>query len=94
MEISLPSYDLLYDISKKHWMHIENILPVSKNFLWLTEQNEIIKDMTDLVNVLQVGQLKVTTNKMSIIARGNAMEDISVNLCIGTKKHLGVAGLT
>ena len=54
-------------------MHIENIVPVSKNFLWLTEQNEIIKDMTDLVNVLQVGQLKVTTNKMSIIARGNAI---------------------
>ena len=50
--------------------------------------------MTDLVNVLQVGQLKVTTNKMSIIARGNAMEDISVNLCTGTKKHLGDAGLT
>ena len=44
-------------------MHIENIVPVSKNFLWLTEQNVIIKDMTDLVNVLQVGQLKVTTNK-------------------------------
>ena len=75
-------------------MHIENIVHVSKNFLWLTEQNEIIKDMTDLVNVLQVGHLKVATNKMSIIARGNAMEDISVNLCIGTKKHLGVAGLT
>ena len=75
-------------------MHIENIVPVSKHFLWLTERNEIIKDMTDLVNVLQVGQLKVTTNKMSIIARGNAMEDISVNLCTGTKKHLGVAGLT
>ena len=69
-------------------MHIENIVPVSKNFLWLTEQNEIIKDMTDLVNVLQVGQLKVTTNKMSIIARGNAMEDLSINLCIRTKKTL------
>ena len=64
-------------------MHIENIVPISTNLLWLTEQNEIIKDMTDLVNVLQVGQLKVTTNKMSIY-----------NLCIGTKKHLGVAGLT
>ena len=51
----------------------------------LTEQN-VIKDMTDLVNVLKVGQLKVTTNKMSIIARGNAMEDISINLCIRTKK--------
>lgn len=75
-------------------MHIENIVPISTNFLWLTEQNVIIKDMTDLVNVLQVGQLKVTTNKMSIIARGNAMEDTSVNLCTGTKKHLGVAGLT
>ena len=61
----------------------------------LTEQN-VIKDMTDLVNVLKVGQLKVTTNKMSIIARGNAMEDISINLCIRTKKkkHLSVAGLT
>ena len=69
-------------------------MPISTNFLWLTEQNVIIKDMTDLVNVLQVGQLKVTTNKMSIIARGNAMEDISVNLCTGTKKHLGDAGLT
>ena len=76
-------------------MHIENIVPISTNFLWLTEQNVIIKDMTDLVNVLKVGQLKVTTNKMSIIARGNAMEDISINLCIGIKKkHLGVAGLT
>ena len=58
------------------------------NFLWLTEQNVIIKDMTDLVKVLKVGQLKVTTNKMSIIARGNAMEDISINLCIRTKKTL------
>ena len=75
-------------------MHIENIVPISTNFLWLTEQNVIIKVMTDLVNLLQVGQLKVTTNKMSIIARGNAMEDISVNLCTGTKKHLGDAGLT
>ena len=54
-------------------MHIENIVPISKNFLWLTEQNVIIKDMTDLVKVLKVGQLKVTTNKMSIIARGNAI---------------------
>ena len=51
----------------------------------LTEQN-VIKDMTDLINVFKVGQLKVTTNKMSIIARGNAMEDVSINLCIRTKK--------
>ena len=71
-------------------MHIENIVPISKNFLWLTEQNVIIKDRTDLVNVLKVGQLKVTTNKMSIIARGNAMEDISINLCIGIKKNTWV----
>ena len=70
-------------------MHIENIVPISKNFLWLTEQNVIIKDMTDLVKMLKVGQLKVTTNKMSIIARGNAIQDISINLCIGTKKTLG-----
>ena len=71
-------------------MHIENIVPISTNFLWLTEQNVIIKDRTDLVNVLKVGQLKVTTNKMSIIARGNAMEDISINLCIGIKKNTWV----
>lgn len=45
--------------------------------------------MTDLVNVVKVGQLKVTTNKMSVIARGNAIEVISLNLSIGTKKHLG-----
>ena len=72
-------------------MHIENIVPISTNFLWLTEQNVIIKDRTDLVNVLKVGQLKVTTNKMSIIARGNAMEDISINLCIGIKKNTWVS---
>lgn len=35
--------------------------------------------MTDLVNVVKVGQLKVTTNKMSVIARGNAIEVISLN---------------
>ena len=72
-------------------MHIENIVPISTNFLWLTEQNVIIKDRTDLVNVLKVGQLKVTTNKMSIIARGNPMEDISINLCIGIKKNTWVS---
>ena len=72
-------------------MYIENIVPISTNFLWLTEQNVIIKDRTDLVNVLKVGQLKVTTNKMSIIARGNAMEDISINLCIGIKKNTWVS---
>ena len=72
-------------------MHIENIVPISTNFLWLTEQNVIIKDRTDLVNVLKVGQLKVTINKMSIIARGNAMEDISINLCIGIKKNTWVS---
>ena len=72
-------------------MHIDNIVPISTNFLWLTEQNVIIKDRTDLVNVLKVGQLKVTTNKMSIIARGNAMEDISINLCIGIKKNTWVS---
>ena len=26
---------------------------------------------------------------MSVITRGNAIEVISLNLCIGTKKHLG-----
>ena len=67
------------------------MVPISTNFLWLTEQNVIIKDRTDLVNVLKVGQLKVTTNKMSIIARGNAMEDISINLCIGIKKNTWVS---
>ena len=48
--------------------------------------------MTDLVNVVKVGQLKVTTNKMSVIARGNAIEVISLNLCIGTKKTFGLLG--
>lgn len=70
-------------------MYILNITPLSKCFLWLTKQNVFINDMTDLVNVVKVGQLKVTTNKMSVIARGNAIEVISLNLCIGTKKHLG-----
>lgn len=63
--------------------------PLSKRFLWLTKQNVFINDMTDLENVVKVGQLKLTTNKMSVIARGNAIEVISLNLCIDTKKHLG-----
>ena len=63
--------------------------PLSKRFLWLTKQNVFINDMTDLENVVKVGQLKLTTNKMSVIARGNAVEVISLNLCIDTKKHLG-----
>lgn len=40
--------------------------------------------MTDLVNVVKVGQLKVTTNNMSVIARGNAIEVISLNLTFGS----------
>ena len=65
-------------------MYILNITPLSKCFLWLTKQNVFINDMTDLVNVVKVGQLKVTTNNMSVIARGNAIEVISLNLTFGS----------
>ena len=44
---SLPSYDLCYDISQKHRVYIKNILPITKNFLWLTKWTVFIKDMTD-----------------------------------------------
>lgn len=36
--------------------------------------------------------VKVTTNKMSVITRGNAIEVISLNLCISTKKTFGLLG--
>ena len=44
---SLPSYDLCYDIFQKHWVYIKNILPISKNFLWLTKWTVFIEDMTN-----------------------------------------------
>ena len=44
---SLPSYDLCYDISQKHWVYIKYILPITKDFLWLTKWIVFIKDMTD-----------------------------------------------
>ena len=43
---SLLSYDLCY-ISQKHRVYIKNILPITKNFLWLTKWTVFIKDMTD-----------------------------------------------